>query len=194
PMVQLPGAETKTEEKAEEKAAEAPAKKEAVATGITAKKPAGPHSLSTRIKKGSKQPPKGGKLIPTPTGPAREVRKPYVEVRSDVMTPWRRLRWVALAAVPSSLMLGIITYISTDVSAIPLFWVIPLALYLLSFILVFSRWPVVWTGQPHTLMVISFPIVFICFVLLWLIGAVNPVYRSIAFAILCFFMTAMVCH
>src|SRR5262249_39845 len=118
PMVQLPGAETKTEEKAEEKAAEAPAKKEAVATGITAKKPAGPNSLSSRMKKGRKQAPKGGKLIPTPTGPAREVRKPYVEVRSDVMTPWRRLRWVALAAVPSSLMLGIITYISTDVSAI----------------------------------------------------------------------------
>jgi hypothetical protein len=57
-----------------------------------------------------------------------------------------------LAAVPSSLMLGITTYITTDLSPIPLFWLIPLTLYLLSFILVFARWPVVWTGQPHKAM------------------------------------------
>jgi spermidine synthase len=55
---------------------------------------------------------------------------------------WRRvLRWVALAFVPSSLMLGATTYITTDIAAIPLLWVVPLALYLLSFILVFSHIP-----------------------------------------------------
>jgi hypothetical protein len=53
----------------------------------------------------------------------------------------RRLRWVALAFVPSSLMLGVTTYATTDVAPIPLLWVIPLALYLLSFILVFAQWP-----------------------------------------------------
>ncbi len=53
---------------------------------------------------------------------------------------WQRvLRWVALAFVPSSLMLGATTYITTDIAAIPLLWVTPLALYLLSFILVFSH-------------------------------------------------------
>src|SRR5262249_53042541 len=46
----------------------------------------------------------------------------------------QRLRWVALAFVPSSLMLGVTTYITTDIAAIPLLWVPPLALYLLSFI------------------------------------------------------------
>jgi hypothetical protein len=51
-----------------------------------------------------------------------------------------RLRWVALAFVPSSLMLGTTTYITMDIASIPLLWVIPLALYLLSFILVFARW------------------------------------------------------
>jgi hypothetical protein len=55
---------------------------------------------------------------------------------------WLRvLRWVALAFVPSSLMLGVTTYITTDIAAIPLLWVTPLALYLLSFILVFSQVP-----------------------------------------------------
>src|SRR5579885_3544476 len=48
---------------------------------------------------------------------------------------WRRLHLVALAFVPSSLMLGATTYITTDIAAIPLLWVLPLALYLLSFIL-----------------------------------------------------------
>jgi hypothetical protein len=49
-----------------------------------------------------------------------------------------RLRWIALAFVPSSLMLGVTTHITLDIAAIPLLWVIPLALYLLSFILVFA--------------------------------------------------------
>jgi hypothetical protein len=53
----------------------------------------------------------------------------------------RRLRWVLLAVVPSSLMLGATTYITTDIAAIPLLWVLPLGLYLLSFIIVFARIP-----------------------------------------------------
>jgi hypothetical protein len=53
----------------------------------------------------------------------------------------RRCHWLFLAAVPSSLMLGTTTYITTDLAAIPLLWVVPLALYLLSFIIVFSRIP-----------------------------------------------------
>lgn len=52
-----------------------------------------------------------------------------------------RLRWIAMAALPSSLMLGATTYLTTDVAAVPLLWVIPLALYLLSFIAAFARRP-----------------------------------------------------
>lgn len=50
-----------------------------------------------------------------------------------------RARWVALAFVPSSLLLGVTTYLSTDVAAMPLLWVVPLTLYLLTFIIVFAR-------------------------------------------------------
>jgi spermidine synthase len=53
----------------------------------------------------------------------------------------RRLRWIALAFVPSSLLLGATTYVTTDLAAVPLLWVLPLALYLLTFILAFGRWP-----------------------------------------------------
>jgi len=55
----------------------------------------------------------------------------------------RRLRWVFWAFVPSSLMLGVTTHITTDLAAVPLLWVVPLALYLLTFVLVFARQPVV---------------------------------------------------
>jgi hypothetical protein len=50
-----------------------------------------------------------------------------------------RARWIALAFVPSSLLLGVTTYLSTDVAAVPLLWVVPLALYLITFIIVFAR-------------------------------------------------------
>ena len=50
----------------------------------------------------------------------------------------RRAQWTLLASIPSSLMLGVTTHISTDLGAIPLLWVLPLAAYLLTFILAFS--------------------------------------------------------
>ncbi len=49
-----------------------------------------------------------------------------------------RARWILLAAVPSALSLGATAYISTDIAAVPLLWIIPLSLYLLSFIIAFS--------------------------------------------------------
>ncbi len=55
---------------------------------------------------------------------------------------WRgRALWIALAFVPSSLLLGVTSYITTDVASAPLLWVIPLALYLLSFVVAFARRP-----------------------------------------------------
>ena len=51
----------------------------------------------------------------------------------------RRGRWVLLAFVPSSLMLGVTTKMTTDIAPVPLLWVLPLAVYLLTFIVVFAR-------------------------------------------------------
>jgi hypothetical protein len=53
--------------------------------------------------------------------------------------PWkRRLWWVFLAFVPSTTLLGVTMHITTDVASFPLFWVIPLGLYLLTMIAAFS--------------------------------------------------------
>ena len=58
----------------------------------------------------------------------------------DAKVTWlRRFRWVLLAAVPSSLMLGATTYMTTDIAALPLLWVLPLTLYLMTFIFVFAK-------------------------------------------------------
>ncbi len=49
------------------------------------------------------------------------------------------LRWIGMAALPSSLMVATTSHLSTDIAAVPLLWVIPLALYLLSFVAAFAR-------------------------------------------------------
>lgn len=52
---------------------------------------------------------------------------------------WRRIGyWLVLAAVPSGLMLSTTTHLTTDIVAMPLLWVIPLGLYLLSFVFAFN--------------------------------------------------------
>jgi len=51
----------------------------------------------------------------------------------------KRLAWVFLAFIPSSLMLGLTSHVTTDITPVSMFWILPLTLYLLSFVLVFSR-------------------------------------------------------
>jgi hypothetical protein len=63
----------------------------------------------------------------------------------------QRVRWLTLAAIPSSLMLSVTTYLSTDVAAMPLLWVLPLTCYLLSFVIAFAPGPVVPAGRATKL-------------------------------------------
>jgi hypothetical protein len=82
---------------------------------------------------------RGGNADLVKTTPPAKWQTPPRALLDDRVTAGRRLRWVALAAVPSSLMLGATTFMTTDIAAIPLLWVLPLTLYLLSFIIVFSQ-------------------------------------------------------
>ncbi|MFS0735957.1 fused MFS/spermidine synthase [Sphingomonas sp. 1P06PA] len=63
------------------------------------------------------------------------------------------LRWIALAAVPSGLMLSTTTHLTTDIVAMPLVWVTPLGLYLLSFTIAFSN-----RQRPARIIAWAFPI------------------------------------
>ena len=68
-----------------------------------------------------------------------------VTIEAEAATPRptlnRRLRWLLLAFAPSSLMLGVTNYITTDIASVPLLWIIPLALYLLTMVFAFARKP-----------------------------------------------------
>jgi hypothetical protein len=102
---------------------------------------------------------------------------------------WKeRAIWLALAFVPSSLLLGVTTYISTDIAAVPLLWVIPLALYLLSFVITFGRRTLPgrqWTLklQLYLLILVSLPFV-------------DQAASLLRFGanLACFFAIALVCH
>jgi hypothetical protein len=50
-----------------------------------------------------------------------------------------RLFWIAAAFVPSGLMLAVTTHIAENVGSVPFLWLMPLALYLLTFIVAFAR-------------------------------------------------------
>ncbi|MDK2760707.1 MAG: fused MFS/spermidine synthase [Sphingopyxis sp.] len=62
-----------------------------------------------------------------------------VATNDEPRPTWRRqLHWLLIAAVPSGLMLSTTTHLTTDIVAMPLLWVLPLGLYLLSFVIAFS--------------------------------------------------------
>lgn len=73
-----------------------------------------------------------------------------------------RLRWLLLALVPSLMLLAVTAQITTDIAPVPLLWILPLAVYLASFIRVFSRgwqpgrwtWPVM--ALSSVLMLLTF--------------------------------------
>ncbi len=103
---------------------------------------------------------------------------------------WRmRLTWVALAALPSSLMLGVTTHLTTDVASAPFLWVIPLALYLGTFIIAFSEKPAI--SAENTLM-FQAAAVAACAVLIPLDAQNFVLQLSVQLA--AFFLTALMCH
>ena len=104
----------------------------------------------------------------------------------------RRLRWVFLAFVPSSLMLGVTTYLTTDIAPIPLFWAIPLSLYLLSFTIVFA--PGSRALSLHRWMVLALPPLALTVAVMLLVEAEGLRWPVLLVHLLAFFVAAMVCH
>jgi hypothetical protein len=112
---------------------------------------------------------------------------------------WRQAaRWIGLAAVPSGLLVAVTAHISTDVAAVPLLWVLPLALYLLTFVIVFSRRPII----PHRLVLAVQPLFLIALVAALLfnkagvliIGPLNTIVGVVVLHLAVFFVCALMCH
>ena len=126
---------------------------------------------------------------PTPVLPRAVAER---DQAGDSPSHWRAgnrwTGWVALAFVPSSLMLGVTTYLSTDVAAVPLLWIVPLALYLLTFILAFARKPII----PHLWTVRVLPVFGVMLAFILGFGLVKP--WLIPVHLLAFFVAALFCH
>lgn len=120
---------------------------------------------------------------------ARSVERATVEASSPPPSWGTRASWVALAAIPSSLMLGVTTYITTDVASAPFLWVVPLALYLVTFIIAFSEKPAI---RLELTLVFQAAALAAC-------AALLP-FRSTFFVLqfvvqlLAFFLTTLMCH
>jgi hypothetical protein len=104
---------------------------------------------------------------------------------------WRTFgRWAFLAAVPSGLLVAVTAYISTDVAAAPLLWVIPLSLYLLTWVLVFQPRPLL----PHRWMLLAQPFAIAGIIALLAFGTSDMLLLNLAGHLLGFFVIAMASH
>jgi hypothetical protein len=105
--------------------------------------------------------------------------------------PWSlRARWIFLAAVPSGLLIAVTAHISTDVAAAPLLWVLPLSLYLLTWVLVFQSRPLL----PHKWMLALQPLAIAGVIALLAVGGEQNLLLTLGGHQLGFFLIAMACH
>ena len=103
---------------------------------------------------------------------------------------FRRLRWIVLSFAPSSLLLGVTTYITTDLASVPLLWVLPLSLYLISFIIAYQRGS--WASHPFVIRRQGF--LLLAAAITFLATATNPAMILLPLHLLAFFVTCLVCH
>jgi len=122
---------------------------------------------------------------------AAEVPVPAA-TRSAPPTLRTLLTWTALAFAPSSLLYGTTQYLTTDLAPIPLLWVVPLALYLLTFIIAFgARGSSVRTQR---LIVRACMIAAVGWAAAYKTGATEPLLLLIGVHLITFFLLSLACH
>lgn len=113
--------------------------------------------------------------------------------RDDVTAPIslkRRLYWILLAFIPSSLLFGVTTYITTEIAPTPLLWTIPLALYLVTFILAFAGRNLL----PDHLASYALGGLALLLTLVLAVSATEPTAAIVLLHLCFFFVAATVCH
>jgi hypothetical protein len=101
-------------------------------------------------------------------------------------------RWLLLAAAPASLLLGVTTHLTTDVAAAPLLWVVPLALYLLTYVMAFSRRALLPRGP--TLLGQATAVAALAVVVANAVPRLEKAAALFPVHLAAFFLTALVCH
>jgi len=103
---------------------------------------------------------------------------------------FERMRWIALAAVPSGLVIAVTAYLTTDIAAAPFLWVVPLAIYLLTFVAVFRERP--WIAHANVVRFVPFAVAPLA---VSLIGGEKVFWlTSIALNLVVFALLTLMCH
>src|SRR5512134_2039042 len=124
-------------------------------------------------------------------GPAAAARISADEGPAAAAPRWSdRFAWIGLALVPSALLTAFTTHVTTDIASAPLLWVVPLSLYLLTFVLVFRERALI---PPRLLLALHLAAVIVALVQLaqtrhdtWFVSS--------AAGVAVFFTSAMVAH
>ncbi|MCU0711897.1 MAG: fused MFS/spermidine synthase [Pirellula sp.] len=98
--------------------------------------------------------------------------------------------WIVLSFIPSSLLIGETTFLASEVLSHPLLWVMTLALYLLTFIIVFSDKPII----SHALALRMTPLATILLVIVVAGKSNEPTWLVVGVHIVSFFLLALICH
>ncbi len=121
--------------------------------------------------------------------PRRAEGEPHVAHHSPAPGWGRVLHWIALALVPSGLMLATTTFLTTDIVAVPMLWVLPLGLYLLSFSVAFRD----GTMLPDLLARFA-PVVILMFGATLIAGHQKLAYLNALIGLLLLFTVAVTLH
>ncbi len=127
-------------------------------------------------------------VLAAPPALARQIQSSPVAAEP---TPWRvRALWTVLAAVPSSLLLGVTTHLTTDLAPIPLLWVVPLVLYLLTFVIAFGE----WRQFPVKSVLFTLPYLVLAVAALLFLQSEVPGPLGYGIHLATFFVAALACH
>jgi spermidine synthase len=115
---------------------------------------------------------------------------PVSEISRRGIAMTRRVHWICWSFVPSSLLLGVTSYVTTDIVSAPLFWALPLAIYLLTYVLAFAResWAI------HPFVVRRQAILLVGAALTVFVHVTSPIWIILPLHLLSFFVTSLVCH
>jgi len=115
---------------------------------------------------------------------------PNASTKTQAITIGRCLTWTGLAFVPSGLLVAVTSHITTDVAAAPFLWVVPLALFLLTFVITFQRNPII----PHKAMLAVQPFAVGALVISMMLPMQQFWLISAGLHLAVFFICTMVCH
>jgi hypothetical protein len=110
---------------------------------------------------------------------------------ADARPTWRDATiWMALAAIPSALLIAVTAHVSTDVAPSPFLWVMPLALYLATFVIVFQTRPIL----PHRYVLMVQPVLLVTLTGTMVFTVIDYLPLVLLLHAVTFFVTALVCH